>query len=244
MKLNAIILDDEFSACQVLESMINDYCPEVHLLMVSQNPQEVFDAIQENEPDLLFIDIHMPKMSGFAFLEKISTFKGKIIFTTAYDQYAIKAFKYAAFDYLLKPIHVDHLEKTIARLIASLKTEGRKESVPELLNTLNKKTTIVVPQNGEKIFISIDTIMYLEAYGNYTNIYTENQKYTVSKTLKEFGDNLDNTLFIRIHKSYLVNVHKVDRLNTKNSNYLILKSGIAIPVSRRKKHLLNQFSAI
>ncbi len=242
MKLTTIILDDEYSACQVLASMINDYCPELNIILVSQNPHEVLDVMYSNPPDILFIDIHMPKMSGFDFLEKVSDFKGKIIFTTAFNQYAIKAFKFSAFDYLLKPIHVDHLEQTVARLISNLQKEDEKPSIPDLIQSLNKKTTIVVPHNGEKVFILIENILYLEAYGNYTIIHEEGQKYTLSKTLKEFEDNLDPTVFIRIHKSYIVNINNTKKFNSKNSAELIMKSGVAIPVSRRKRHLLNQFT--
>ena len=242
MKLTTIVLDDEKSACDVLESMITDYCPQLELNMVTQDPHEAMSFIENEKPDVLFIDINMPKMSGFEFLNQMTDFQGKIIFTTAYDQYAIQAFKYSAFDYLLKPIHVEQLEETIGRLITENKNSSEKSSIKDLLKNINSKTTISIPHNGNKVFISTEEIQFLEAYGNYTLIYTDDQKYTASKTLKEFELLLDESNFIRVHKSFIVNIHCVKKYDTKNSLNLVLNSGSFVPVSRRRKHLLSQFS--
>ena len=242
MKLTTIILDDEKSACDVLKSMITDYCPQLELKMVTQDPFEAKLFIEKQKPDLLFIDINMPKMSGFEFLNQISDFQGKIIFTTAYDQYAIKAFKFSAFDYLLKPIHVEQLEESIERLATNYQNSSDTSPLQDLLKHVNTKSTISIPHNGEKVFISTDEIQYLEAYGNYTLIYTDGHKYTASKPLKEFEILLDAKNFLRVHKSYVVNIAFVKKFDAKNSSNLILNSGMTVPVSRRKKHLLNQFS--
>ena len=181
-------------------------------------------------------------MSGFEFLNQISDFQGKIIFTTVYDQYAIKAFKYSAFDYLLKPIHVEQLEESITRLVAEFQNSIQQSSVQDLLKHVNSKTTISVPHNGDKVFLSTDEIQYLEAYGNYTLIYSDGHKYTASKTLKEFQILLDENKFLRIHKSFIVNINSVKKFDAKNNSSFILHTGIKVPVSRRRKHLLNQFT--
>lgn len=247
MTLTAIILDDEKSACQVLHSMLDEYCPEIQVKFVTQDPYLALEKMNEIQPQVLFIDINMPKMSGFEFIEKLVDFSGKIIFTTAYDQYAIQAFKYAAFDYLLKPIHVEHLEQTIERLVKEFKPIGSQNSIRELLEYVNydkskPSKTIAVPYNGELKFMQKEDIYYLEASGNYTIIYGEKEKYVTSKTLKEYENVLDPAIFIRLHKSFIVNMQKAEKYSPKDNGFVVLQNGKQIPISRRKRHLLNQFS--
>lgn len=244
MKLSALILDDEKTACQVLNSMLDEYCPEIDVKLVTQDPFLALSEIQIIKPHVLFIDINMPKMSGFEFIERISEFSGKIIFVTAYDQYAIRAFKYAAFDYLLKPIHVEQLEETVARLVKEFKPLENKNSIKELLQYVSqeKSPTISVHHNAELKFIKKDQICYFEADGNYTKIHAENEQFTASKTLKEYETMLDESIFLRVHKSYIVNMQKVAKYSNKESSCLILHNGKKVPISRRKRYLLNQFS--
>jgi two-component system, LytTR family, response regulator len=247
MILTAIILDDEKSACRVLNSMIDEYCPEISVKFVTQDPFLALEKIKELQPQILFLDINMPKMSGFEFLDKMEEFNGKIIFTTAYDQYAIQAFKYAAFDYLLKPIHVEHLEVTLQRLIKEFKPAESKNSIRELLAYVNNdntqnSNTLAIHKNGDLRFIHKDDIAYIEASGNYCILHCEKEKHIVSKTLKEYEAQLENSTFIRIHKSFIVNLEKVYKYTPKQGGCVILKNGNSVPVSRRKRHLLNQFS--
>jgi two-component system LytT family response regulator len=245
--LTAIILDDEKTACQLLNSMIDQYCPNIEVLLVTQNPLEALEEIENLDPDILFIDINMPKMSGFEFIDKMSGFNGKIIFTTAYDNYAIQAFKYAAFDYLLKPIHVEHLESTINRLSELKVQKDDSSSINQLLAALNQEKTkssevLAIHNNGDLQFINKKDIQYFEANSNYTSICTEKGKHMSSKTLKEFENLLDESVFIRVHKSFIVNVRFIEKYSPKDGGHLVLKSGVIIPFSRRKRHLLNQFS--
>jgi|TARA_R110000737_G_scaffold350741_2_gene390668 two-component system LytT family response regulator len=245
--LTAIILDDEKSACQLLNSMVDQYCPNIEVLLVTQDPMEALEKIENLDPDILFIDINMPKMSGFEFIDTMKGFNGKIIFTTAYDNYAIQAFKYAAFDYLLKPIHVERLENTVQRLSKQTTQKDDSSSINQLLAALNQEKTkssevLAVHNNGDLQFLNKNDIHYFEASSNYTLICCEKEKHVSSKTLKEFENLLDESAFIRVHKSFIVNVKFIERYSPKDSGYLILKSGIKIPFSRRKRHLLNQFS--
>lgn len=242
MRLTALILDDEKSACEVMESMVTDYCPNIEILLVTQDPNFALDLMNTRSPDILFIDINMPKMSGFEFLNKLTDFTGKIIFTTAYDEFAIQAFKYSAFDYLLKPIHVEQLEETIERLQKEFKPKSNSEEIKKLVRQVNEKSTLTIPHNGGKAFVRLSDILFLQASGNYTFIHTEKQKFTAAKTLKEYEDILDDSVFIRIHKSYIVNIQKAVRTNANGTNNLILNSGDNVPISRRRKHLLNEFS--
>lgn len=245
--LTAIILDDEKSACQLLNSMIDQYCPNIEVLLVTQDPIEALEKIENLEPDILFIDINMPKMSGFEFIDNMKGFTGKIIFTTAYDNYAIQAFKYAAFDYLLKPIHVEQLENTVQRLSNQTVKKDDSSSINQLLAVLNQEKTkssevLAVHHNGDLQFLNKNDIQFFEASSNYTMIYCDKDKHVSSKTLKEFENLLDDTVFIRVHKSFVVNVKFIERYSPKDGGHLILKSGSVIPFSRRKRHLLNQFS--
>lgn len=245
--LHAIILDDEKSACQLLNSMLDQYCPIVQVDLVTQDPFIALEKMDSLEPDILFIDINMPKMSGFEFIDKLKDFSGHIIFTTAYDQYAIQAFKYAAFDYLLKPIHIEQLENTVERINKLKKTPTQTSSVEQLLAALNQEKTkqsevLAIHSNGDLHFINKNDIHFFEASSNYTHINCGNEKHLSSKTLKEFENLLDESIFIRVHKSYIVNVKFIEKYSPKDGGTLYLKSGSMIPFSRRKRHLLNQFS--
>jgi two-component system LytT family response regulator len=249
MRLSALILDDEKSACRVLNSMLDEYCPEVDVKLVTQDPHLALEQMKIIQPQILFIDINMPKMSGFEFIDKLENFKGKIVFTTAYDQYAIQAFQYAAFDYLMKPIHVEQLEHTISRLVKEFKPVDNSNAIRELFTFMDKEnaddegtTTIAVHQNGDMKFIQKKDICYLEASGNYTIIHCEEEKYTVSKTLKEYETILDSSVYFRVHKSFIANMNKVEKFTLKSGGSLVLKNGNLIPVSRRKRHLVYQFS--
>jgi two-component system, LytTR family, response regulator len=245
--LTAIILDDEKTACQLLNSMIDQYCPSIEVLLVTQDPFLALEKMGDLEPDVLFIDINMPKMSGFEFIEKMTDFEGKIIFTTAYDNYAIQAFKYAAFDYLLKPIHVEQLENTIDRLSKLSLPKPEFNQINQLLAVLNVEKTkssevLAVHNNGDLQFIDKNAIHYFEASSNYTLIHFNNEKHLSSKTLKEFENLLDESVFIRVHKSFIVNVKFIEKYSPKDGGFVTLKSGVQVPFSRRKRHLLNQFS--
>ena len=145
MILTAIILDDEKSACRVLNSMLDEYCPKIKVMFVTQDPFLALEKMKEINPQILFLDINMPKMSGFEFIDQLEGFSGKIVFTTAYDQYAIQAFKYAAFDYLLKPIHIERLEETVERLHKEFKPNANHNSIRELLSFVNKEN-LPLPQ--------------------------------------------------------------------------------------------------
>ncbi len=246
MPFTAFILDDEKSACQVLNSMIDEYCPQIEVILVTQDPNLALKEIEEKRPQVLFIDINMPKMSGFEFIDKMPDSSIKIIFTTAYDEFAIKAFRYAAFDYLLKPIHVEHLEQCVGRLEKEFNPSDNAKGRELLLNFAQNgetvtNSTLAVNHNGDMKFLNKKDLFYLEASGNYTVIHSESSRYTTSKTLKEHENVLDENQFLRIHKSFIINIEKVVQFSHKNGGNLELVNGAFIPVARRKKHLLKRF---
>lgn len=246
ISFSALIIDDEPKACQFLNSLIDEFCDEINDVFVCSNPKESIEIIANKKPDILFLDINMPEMSGFELLEKIGDFKGYIIFTTAHSDFAIKAFKYNAFDYLLKPFKITDLTNTVKRVVKSQRLKNAPEIGEKLQNLstkVNFKSTIAIHDKGGLVFIKIKDIFYLESQSNYTIVHCENRFYTSSKTSKSFQNFLDSDIFVRIHKSYIVNINHVVSYKTNDiMNSLQLNNGTSIPVSRRKRHVLDQFS--
>lgn len=244
--LSAVIIDDELTACQVLNSMIDQYCPSIEDIHITQSPAEGIELVQRLKPDILFLDIEMPKLSGFDVLAQIKDFKGKIVFTTAYQQFAIRAFEYNAFDYLLKPIHIERLEKLVARVEENKSNAFDNSNIQQLIhqfsNRIEYPPSIAIHDKGGLVFIRVDEILYLEGQGNYTLLQDEKKQYIVCKTIKDFETILNPNVFLRIHKSYMVNVNKLVRFSPNDGGYVSLTNDKMIPVSRRKRQLLEQFS--
>ncbi len=244
--LSAIIIDDELTACQVLNSMIDQYCLAIEDVHITQNPEEGIEMVNRIQPDILFLDIEMPKLSGFDVLSKINDFRGKIVFTTAYQQFAIRAFEYNAFDYLLKPIHIERLEKLVARVEENNAIPFDNSNIQQLIhqfsNRIEYPQSIAIHDKGGLVFIRVDEILYLEGQGNYTLLQDEKKQYLVCKTIKDFESILNPSVFLRLHKSYMVNVNKLVRYSPNDGGYVSLSNEKTIPVSRRKRQLLEQFS--
>jgi two-component system LytT family response regulator len=245
--LKAIILDDEPNACELLHGMIQQFCPEITQCTFTSNHKEAIEWMKESEPDVLFLDINMPEVSGFDFLQKIASFSGKVVFTTAYDQYALRAFEVGAFDYLLKPIQIERLEETVRR-IDKTRQDSKNEiqsEILELFETLksreNQLTSIAVNHRSSMKFIETKNILFLKGSGNYSEIVCSDYTYMSTKTLKDFEGVLDNKSFLRVHKSYLVNINFVERSQLIDGYWHLEINGLQIPVSRRKRYLIDQF---
>ena len=243
--LKALIIDDERKASELLKDMLNEYCPSVGEVLTCNSPNEGVKIINEFKPDILFLDIHMPEMNGFDLLDELNGFKGRIVFTTAYDQHAIKAFKYNAFDYILKPIHVEILEETVRRIEDSQSTEMNGSDIKKMLDMFNSNkdypSSIAINDKGGLLFIKISTIRFLKAEGNYTRINCGEKEYLATKTVRSFEEMLDEDQFIRVHKSYIVNIDFVNRYSSDGGT-LELEGDHWIPVSRRKRSILERFS--
>lgn len=198
------------------------------------------DAIETTHPDIVFLDIEMPVMNGFVMLKNLHYKNFELIFTTAYDHYAIKAIKYSALDYLVKPIEISELKEAVEKA-----KEKRYRTIPnpqiELLveQALIKKNSfsrIAVPTSEGLQFLKIDDIIYLEASINYTLIFTNTKhKYTVSRTLKEFEDILSPDSFIRIHNSYIINKAYAEKYIRGEGGQVVLSNGVTLDVAKRKK---------
>lgn len=237
--MRAIIIDDEKHCREGLAILLARYCPAVEVLEQCANAKAAIKVIGQLQPDIIFLDIEMPGMNGFEMLEYCGGYDFGIIFTTAYNEYAIKAIRHSALDYLLKPVNKNELIQAVERAAAVKKT-AVAEKISALLNTLDiKKATdrITVSTLEGLIFIDTKEIMYCESNNNYSRFHLANEKkILVSKTLKKVEELLSgNNNFFRIHHSYLVNLNYVQRYIKGEGGELVMNSGDILTVSRNKK---------
>ena len=238
MMIKAIIIDDERKGRVALKQKLHDYCTNVHVVGEAENGEQGIEIIKNLKPEIIFLDIEMPAMDGFEMLNKLSAIDCHIIFTTAYDQYAIKAIKYAAFDYLLKPIDIEELKTAITKIGTQLpgETEKKLETLNQNLFTKNNLNKIAVHTLQGMLFFNINDIINLEAQSNYTILYFCNHpKITASRTLKEFEDLLPNNIFFRPHHSFLINLNFIKKYIKGDGGQIEMQNGNFIDVSRRKK---------
>ncbi len=236
--LEAIIVDDEIKALQSLTWELTNFSEEIKVSASFTNPFEALEYLDKNTPDCLFLDIEMPTMDGFQFIQKLTNKNFPVIITTAYNQYAIKALKNEAIDYLLKPIDTDDLKETIVKIKKFNSKNFSIEKLEQILlnfnaSLINKKITLNT--DGKLLFLESDEILYAESDGNYSTIFlTDGQKIVLTKKLKEVNTLLPSDSFFRIHNSYIINLNKIKEF-LKTDGYVILKSNHKIPVSRQKK---------
>lgn len=241
--ITAIIIDDEAKGRQVLRQKIMGYCPGVEIVGEASDGKEAIGLLKNYHPQVIFLDIEMPRMNAFEMLNEIKEQDFHIIFTTAYDQYAIKAIKYAAFDYLLKPIDIEELKLAVSRVeksIGSIDSNQTKKQVETLqLNMQADKKQLfklAIPSLEGLSFYDIKDIIRLEANSNYTNIFLiNNLKIVASKTLKDFGDLLPEDVFFRCHHSHIINLKHIKRYLKGDGGQIEMQDGSIVDVSRSKK---------
>jgi two-component system LytT family response regulator len=238
--LRAILVDDEENSLNALKQKIIHHCDAVTIIASCTKPDEAIEKINSLRPDILFLDIEMPGINGFSLLKKIDYKNSEIVFVTAYDHYAIKAIRFSALDYLVKPVDVDELKATIDRAIEKKNSGSSNQRLDLLLDHLSqtKKSfnRIAIPSHEGIQFIKVTDIIYLEANVNYTHIYTaENSKYIVSRTIKDFEEILPPETFIRIHNSYIINKDYLQKYIRGEGGQVVLSNGVVLDVAKRKK---------
>lgn len=240
--LKAIIVDDEEFARSSLFFLLQQNCPDIEIIGIARSVAEAKEILASHKIDIIFLDIAMPGDNGFALITEAQNNQAMVIFTTAYDQYALKAIKANALDYLLKPIDIEELVEAVdkAKEYFKLRTplsiaDNRMSNLEESLNTKAELKKITLPFGQGFKMIDIDEIIHIEADSNYSVFYLNNQdKITVSKVLKEFEEILPSNQFFRIHKSSIINLNYLKEYNSKNGLMATLKNGEQINVSRRR----------
>lgn len=239
--LKAILVDDELNSLQNLQYKILEFCPSVKVVGQSQNPEEAIRLIQQYKPDVIFLDIEMPRMSGFKMLEQIPEIDFEVIFITAYNHYAINAIRISAFDYLVKPVAIEELQQTIERLASSTikKTRERADLLKKnLANPKSQEDHIAVPANDGLEFMQIKQIIRIESSSNYSKLVLQGgQQLLVTKQLKDFEELLTDYRFYRVHHSHLINLNYISKYVRGDGGQIMMKNGDVIDVSRRKKEV-------
>lgn len=245
--MKAIIVDDEKISCETLKVLLHDFCHHVEVKETCQTIDAALVAIEKYRPDVVFLDINMKGENGFDLLSKVKKIDFAIVFATAYSEYAIKAFKFSAIDYLLKPIDVEELRRAVEK-VEKRKGEVTSIRYDHLLNNLNpaneKNYKIALPSSSGLAFVKIADIIYCEADSNYTNFFmVDGKKIVVSRTLKEYEGLLSTYGFFRIHHSYLINVDAAKQYLRGEGGQVVMVNDITLDVSkRRKEEFLKLFS--
>ena len=231
--MKAIIIDDEPLARMMVKEYLQAY-PDIALVQECSDGFEGVKAIQQHQPDLIFLDIQMPKINGFEMLELIDN-PPQIIFTTAFDEYAIKAFETHAADYLLKPFSKERFDKAIQKLsVQKNNSENTKALVDNASQNLSQTNRVVVKDGGKIKIIPLLQIQYIEAADDYVKIHTAEGVFLKKKTMQFFEDSLPKQQFIRTHRSYLINAQLITRIDPheKDSHLVLLSTGMRLPVSK------------
>jgi two-component system LytT family response regulator len=237
--INAIIVDDEQHSCKTLAALLDKYCPDVKLVAACNNGIEAMEAIRQFSPNLVFLDVEMPRMNGFEMLEQLSSINFHLIFVTSYDAYALKAIRFSAIDYLLKPVDREELQKAVQKVVDRIEAP-----LPEQLRIILEKiqqpgsnpTKIALPTMEGLQMITVQSIISCEANDNYTTLVLKNnKKIVVTGTLKTIEELLEDYSFLRVHRSFLVNLDEVEKYVKADGGYLVMSDGAQIFISRNKK---------
>ncbi len=240
--IKTIIVDDERHSCEALQILIKDCCPELSVAAVCYSGEEALQEIVSLHPQLVFLDIEMPNMNGFQLLEQLPKIDFELIFTTSYDQYAIKAIKFSALDYLLKPVDREELEKAVQKMLKKI-----NNTIPQQLEILLQKINqpsipvqrIALPTMQGLELVPVNTIISCSANNNYTEFFLSDKKrILVSRTLKEIEEILEDYAFLRVHHSHIINLNEIVRYIKGEGGYCIMTDGSSVDVSRSRKEEL------
>ncbi|PKP35972.1 MAG: DNA-binding response regulator [Bacteroidetes bacterium HGW-Bacteroidetes-15] len=241
--ITAIIIDDEALARDVILNMLKLYCPSVQVIGEAYDVASGVKAIKDFKPDVVFLDIQMPDGSGFDLLKQFPSINFKFVFITAYQEFAIKAFKFSALDYILKPVDPGDLVNAVEKLQETIEEEETNKKFQTFIENIQwneKEPQKIILKTLESVIVAeIDSIVRCESQNNYTLFhFSDRPKLLVSRTLKDFDDMLSSSGFFRAHQSHLVNLSYVKKYNRFPESHLVLNDGVTVPVSVRKRELL------
>ncbi len=252
MGIRSIIVDDEANNRENLQSLILEYCRNVEVVGLADSVDSALNLICTEKPDLVFLDIRMPGKDGFKLLESICNVNFEVIIVTAYSQYAIKAIRFCAVDYLLKPIYIVELRNAVDRVSHRINEKQENERLRQLINYLHNGSgprKIGLASHHQVDFVELSRICRCEADDNYTHVFFDNgDRNTISKTLKEFEELLSDHGFIRIHQSHLVNTSHIKSYRKSDGGMITMNDGARVPVSRARKsevlRLIKQYVSV
>ena len=242
--IRAVIIDDENSAINVLNMLLKKKCKDdVEVVATSNSPIEGKALIEQHKPDLVFLDIEMPGMTGIDLIRSLPNPNFHVVFVTAYDAYAVEAFELSAIDYLLKPIGADKVERVVNKIKENIRKaqSHMNEQLKQLerilkINTNGNESKIGVGMADKIVFVNIPDILYCEAQGNYTNVVLyDGKKIVASKTLGDFENQFADKNFFRIHHSYLINMNRVKEFQRHEGGYVMMENNVKLEVSQRKR---------
>lgn len=240
MKCKALIVEDEILSRQFLSNMVREHCPQLELAGAASNVDEAVQMIETLSPQLVFLDIEMQTGTGFDVLQRASGHKFHVIFTTAFDHYAIRAIKFSAVDYLLKPIAYDELQEAVAKALRQMESTGDDNRLDLLLKNISRPAgddfCISLSTSEGVDFVPLSTIIRLEAKGPYTIFFLKDgRQIMVSRNLKEYENTLQEYGFFRIHNSNIINLKDVKRWVKTDGGYAIMSDGAMVAISPKKK---------
>ncbi len=238
--IRTIIIDDEPNNVNSLRKLVNEYCPQLEIVATADNAETGYNAIRVNSPDLVFLDIEMPYGNAFDLLDRLKPVSFSVIFVTGFNNYAIKAIKYSALDYILKPVNIQELKSATEKVIQLHEKQMMQKKIDMLLENFQKKDNevrkIALQTHDSTIFRYIDDIVRLEASGNYVHVYFNNkEKIIVTKILKDFESILPPEKFCRIHHSHIINLNYVKKYFKGSGGQVEMEDHSVIDVSARKK---------
>ena len=244
--IRTVLIDDEIDSIRILERLLDTYCPQVSIVGKADGVETGIHTIQTARPDLVLLDVEMTRGSAFDLLNQLQPINFQIIFVTAFDNYAIKAYKYSAVDYLLKPVDIDDLCAAIERVTQKIQGKSFLDQMQVLLHNVEtfhlSQQKMAVPTLTGLIFIAIRDIMRFEAKGSYTTIYLNNgDQIMATRNIKEYEELLPAVIFCRVHNSHIINLHKIQKYHKGRGGYVIMEDGSSIEVaSRRREEFLRR----
>jgi two-component system LytT family response regulator len=240
--LKAIIIDDEPDCVALMALQLEQHCPQVQILLQTTKPEEGLQAIQKLEPDVVFLDVEMPRMNGFSLLEQLEDISFCLIFVTAYNEFALRAFRFSALDYLLKPLNITHLCEAVRKAEKRQRIDHRQlDMLRYQLKEGQYPSKIAVPFQNGVVFVELKELVYCEADSNYTKlILTSGKSYLLSKTLREVQEVLEGRNFLRVHRQYLINLDHIKMYHKGDGSYLVMTGDVSVPVARNQKDRLVQ----
>ena len=240
--LKAILIDDEPDCVRLLAHELAVHCPQIQVIGQTTSSEDGLRLIQVLQPDVVFLDIEMPRMNGFQLLEKLGAISFSLIFVTAYNEFSVKAFRFSALDYLLKPIDSQDLQEAVRKAERQQRIDSRQVDIlRSQLHSHQLADKIAVPYQQGVIFLPISEVIYCESDSNYTKVIaTQNRSFLLTRTLREVQEVLEERNFLRVHRQYVINLDHIKLFMKGEGAYLVMTNDVSIPVARNQKEKLIQ----